>query len=115
SVLSGSSDGSRFMSGPLLFDTQTLTILGRTGNLLNAPLNAPLGGSAFSVDGNSVYASFNNGATCCLQTPINPLNPNNPQNPATPGAPTPGGGAGGGLFAGGPLGAGGVGAPGPAH
>src|SRR5881409_1744577 len=105
SVLSASSDGSRFMAGPLLFDTQTLTILGRTGNVLNAPLNAPLGGSAFSVDGNSVYASFNNGPACCVQTPINPLNPNNPQNPATPGVVTPGGGGG---FPGGGFGGGGV-------
>src|SRR5262245_54492576 len=104
SILSASSDGSRFMAGPLLFDTQTLTIIGRTGNVLNAAS----GGSAFSVDGNSVYASFNNGAACCAQTPINPLNPNNPQNPATPGAPVPGGGGGGGFPGGG-------GAPGPAQ
>src|SRR5437762_3350082 len=99
SILSASSDGSRFMAGPLLFDTQTLTILGRTGNVLNA---ASGGGSAFSVDGNSVYASFNNAAACCAQTPINPLNPNNPQNPATPGIVTPGGGGGfpGGGFGG---------------
>src|SRR5438094_6074980 len=113
SILSASTDGSRFMAGPLLFDTQTLTILGRTGNVLNANLG---GGSAFSVDGNSVYASFNNAAVCCAQTPINPLNPNNPQNPATPGVITPGGGAGGGIFPGGPFGGGGaVGAPGPAQ
>ena len=100
SILSASSDGSRFMAGPLLFDTQTLTILGRTGNVLNAAS----GGSAFSVDGNSVYASFNNGAACCAQTPINPLNPNNPQNPATPGVTIPGGGGfpGGGIFPGAP-------------
>jgi len=45
SILSASTDGSRFMAGPLLFDTQTLTILGRTGNVLNATLG---GGSAFS-------------------------------------------------------------------
>src|SRR5437016_2077338 len=101
SILSASTDGSRFMAGPLLFDTQTLTILGRTGNVLNATLG---GGSAFSVDGNSVYASFNNAAACCAQTPINPLNPNNPQNPATPGITIPGGGGfpGGGIFPGAP-------------
>src|SRR5262249_34292476 len=64
SIMSASTDGSRFMAGPLLFDTQTLTILGRTGNVLNANLG---GGSAFSVDGNSVYASFNNAAACCVQ------------------------------------------------
>src|SRR5438094_8030839 len=110
SILSASTDGSRFMAGPLLFDTQTLTILGRTGNVLNANLG---GGSAFSVDGNSVYASFNNAAACCAQTPINPLNPNNPQNPATPGVVIPGGGGGGG-FPGGPFGGGGV-PPAPAQ
>src|SRR5437870_439964 len=108
SILSASSDGSRFMAGPLLFDTQTLTILGRTGNVLNATLG---GGSAFSVDGNSVYASFNNAAACCAQTPINPLNPNNPQNPATPGVVFPGGGGG---FPGGGFGGGGV-PPAPAQ
>src|SRR5438093_5756393 len=102
SILSASTDGSRFMAGPLLFDTQTLTILGRTGNVLNATLG---GGSAFSVDGNSVYASFNNAAACCAQTPINPLNPNNPQNPTTPGVVFPGGGGG---FPGGGFGGGGV-------
>jgi uncharacterized protein (TIGR03437 family) len=68
-IMSASTDGSRFMAGPYLFDTQTLTILGRTGTA-----NAVTGGSAFSVDGNAVYATFNN------QPPINPLNPNNPQN-----------------------------------
>lgn len=113
SIMSASTDGSRFMAGPLLFDTQTLTILGRTGNVLNANLG---GGSAFSVDGNSVYASFNNAAACCVQTPINPLNPNNPQNPAAPGVVPPGGGGGfgGGGFGGGPFGGGGV-PPAPAQ
>src|SRR5437870_8181421 len=96
------------MAGPLLFDTQTLTILGRTGDVLERALG---GGSAFSVDGNSVYASFNNAAACCAQTPINPLNPNNPQNPATPGIVTPGGGGG---FPGGGFGGGGV-PPAPAQ
>ena len=90
SILSASTDGSRFMAGPLLFDTQTLTILGRTGNVINTFF----GGSAFSVDGNAVYATFNNTPNCCAQTPINPLNPNNPQNPITPGAAAPGGGGG---------------------
>jgi len=70
-ILSASTDGSRFMAGPFLFDTQTLTILGRTGTV--APTLT--GGSAFSVDGNAVYATFS------TQSPINPLNTNNPQNP----------------------------------
>jgi uncharacterized protein (TIGR03437 family) len=78
-LLSVSPDGSRFMAGPFLFDTQTLTILGRAGTT-NAGIT---GGSAFSVDGNAVYATFN------TQTPINPLNPNNPQNPAAPGVVVP--------------------------
>jgi uncharacterized protein (TIGR03437 family) len=78
-ILSASTDGSRFMAGPFLFDTQTLTILGRTGTS-NATLT---GGSAFSFDGNSVYATFS------TQNPINPLNPNDPQ--VTGGATIPGG------------------------
>jgi uncharacterized protein (TIGR03437 family) len=78
-ILSASTDGSRFMAGPFLFDTQTLTILGRTGTS-NASLT---GGSAFSFDGNSVYATFS------TQNPINPLNTNDPQ--ITGGATIPGG------------------------
>lgn len=78
-ILSASPDGSRFMAGPFLFDTQTLTILGRAGTV------APnlTGGSAFSAEGNSIYATFS------TQAPINPLNTNNPQNPG--GAIIPGG------------------------
>lgn len=78
-IMSASPDGSRFMAGPFLFDTETLAILGRTGT---AAGNLT-GGSAFSVDGNVVYATFS------TQTPINPLNTNNPQNPG--GAVRPGG------------------------
>ncbi|MSV27130.1 MAG: hypothetical protein EXQ52_00035 [Bryobacterales bacterium] len=77
-ILSASTDGSRFMAGPFLFDTQTLTILGRAGTVA-ATLT---GGSAFSVDGNAVYATFS------TQPAINPLNTNNPQNPG--GAVVPG-------------------------
>ena len=64
SILSISPDGSRFMAGPLLFDTQTLAILGRAGTI--APTLT--GGSTFSADGNTVYAQFS------TQNPINPLN-----------------------------------------
>src|SRR5438067_8671262 len=78
-ILSASPDGSRFMAGPFLFDTQTLAILGRAGTV-SAALT---GGSAFSVDGNEVYATFS------TQPAINPLNTNNPQN--TGGAVIPGG------------------------
>jgi len=70
-ILSVAPDGSRFMAGPFLFDTQTLNILGRTGNVA-ATLT---GGSAFSADGNTVFATFS------TQPAINPLNTNNPQNP----------------------------------
>jgi len=88
-ILSVSPDGSRFMAGPFLFDTQTLAVLGRAGT----PAATLTGGSAFSVDGNSVYATFS------TQPPINPLNTNNPQNQG--GATLPGGvqgpGGGGGL------------------
>ena len=70
-ILSVAPDGSRFMAGPFLFDTQTLNILGRTGTVA-ATLT---GGSAFSPDGGTVYATFS------TQPAINPLNTNNPQNP----------------------------------
>src|ERR1051326_8721574 len=77
SIMSASTDGSRFMAGPFLFDTQTLTILGRAGTLPTGLTATFSGGSAFSIDGNSVYATFS------TQSPINPLNPNNPQNSST--------------------------------
>jgi len=71
SILSVAPDGSRFMAGPFLFDTNTLTILGRTGYL--PPNNVQLtGGSVFSADGDYVFGSF------ATQTPIHPLNTNQP-------------------------------------
>src|SRR5439155_3128549 len=70
-ILSAAPDGSRFMAGPFLFDTQTMAILGRSGTV-SATLT---GGSTFSIDGNEVYATFS------TQPAINPLNTNsNPQN-----------------------------------
>jgi uncharacterized protein (TIGR03437 family) len=66
SIMSVAPDGSRFMAGPYLFDTQTLTIIGQSG----FPSTTLSGGSAFSVDGNTVYATFPN------QVRINQLNPN---------------------------------------
>ncbi len=73
-ILSAAPNGSRFMAGPFLFDTQTMAILGRTGTPSPTLLN---GGSVFSPDGNEVYATF------CGQTPVNPLNTNtNPQSTA---------------------------------
>src|SRR5713226_2161795 len=86
SIMSASTDGSRFMAGPFMFDTQTLTILGRAGTLPTGITATFTGGSAFSADGNAVFATFS------TQPAINPLNPNNPQNPATTGptiTPTP--------------------------
>jgi len=81
-ILSAAPDGSRFMAGPFLFDTQTLAILGRAGTV--SPTLT--GGSVFSVDGNEVYATFS------TQNAINPLNTNNPQNTGgvitIPGGPT---------------------------
>ena len=71
-ILSAAPDGSRFMAGPFLFDTETMAIIGRTGTV--SPTLT--GGSAFSRDGNAVYATFS------TQPAINPLNTNNPQNVA---------------------------------
>ena len=71
SILSITPDGSRFMAGPFLFDTNTLTILGRTGYLPSNNVQLT-GGSVFSGDGNYVFASF------ATQTPIHPLNTNQP-------------------------------------
>ncbi len=64
-----SPDGSKFMMGPFLFDSNTLAILGRSG----LPAATLTGGSVFSLDGNSVWATFS------TQPAIYPLNPNNPQ------------------------------------
>jgi uncharacterized protein (TIGR03437 family) len=64
-----SPDGSKFMVGPFLFDSTTMAILGRTG----LPAATLTGGSTFSLDGNSVWATFS------TQPAIYPLNPNNPQ------------------------------------
>ena len=66
SILSVSPDGSRFMAGPFLFDSQTLAILGRAATL-TANMS---GGSAFSADGNTVYANFS------TQNLISPLSAN---------------------------------------
>jgi len=74
-ILSASTDGSRFMAGPFLFDTQTLSVLGRSGTT-STTLS---GGSAFSVDGNAVYSYFS------TQNPINPLNTNQPPGASLPG------------------------------
>ena len=68
SVLSVSADGSRFMAGLNLFETETLTVLGQQ-NLANAPypiaaninfnVQQNQGGSVFSPDGKTIYSAFN--------------------------------------------------------
>lgn len=65
STLSMSPDGSKFMAGFTLYDTATLAILGQMRsenapfpfNTFNAQNN--VGGSAFSPDGQTLYAAFN--------------------------------------------------------
>ena len=75
-VLSISPDGTRFMAGSTLYDTATLTVIGQV-NVNNYPfilttnaatptgsnqainLNNNLGGSAFSVNGDTIYGAFN--------------------------------------------------------
>jgi uncharacterized protein (TIGR03437 family) len=71
SVLSVAPDGSRFMAGPFLFETSRLTILGRAGYIPASNVQLT-GGSVFSPDGGTVFASF------ATQTPINALNTNQP-------------------------------------
>lgn len=76
-VLSISPDGSKFMAGPMLFDTETLQVLAQenasnapfvfpTGNAGNFNLQQNQGGSIFSPDGENLYAAFNMAPT---QTP----------------------------------------------
>jgi uncharacterized protein (TIGR03437 family) len=66
-VLSISDDGTRFLAGPNLFSTATLSVLAQL-NLANAPYPIPpgtnfnlqsnQGGSVFSPDGTTIYAAF---------------------------------------------------------
>ncbi|MCC6391491.1 MAG: hypothetical protein IT167_12895, partial [Bryobacterales bacterium] len=68
SVLAVSPDGSRFMSGLTLFDTQTLEVIAQE-NLANAPYpiqpgtnfntQQNQGGSVFSPGGGTLYSAFN--------------------------------------------------------
>ncbi|MEK7404326.1 MAG: hypothetical protein AAB225_04390, partial [Acidobacteriota bacterium] len=67
-VLSVAPDGSRFMAGLTLFDTETLSVLAQQ-NAANAPfpfqpgaqfsLTNNVGGSVFSPDGSLLYSAFN--------------------------------------------------------
>jgi len=70
SVIAVAPDGSKFMAGPVLFDTQTLQVLAQE-NAGNAPFVFPTGtagnfntqlnqgGSVFTPDGSTLYAAFN--------------------------------------------------------
>ncbi len=69
-VLSVSPDGSKFMAGSSLFDTQTLQVLAQEnvanspfafpgGNASNFNLQQNQGGSVFAPDGSKLYAAFN--------------------------------------------------------
>jgi len=69
-VLAVTSDGSRFMAGPVLFDATTLQVIAQE-NAANAPFAFPAGtagnfnaqanqgGSVFSPDGTVLYGAFN--------------------------------------------------------
>jgi DNA-binding beta-propeller fold protein YncE len=67
-VLSVAPDGSKFMAGLTLFDTETLTVLAQQ-NAANAPfpfqpgaqfsLTDNVGGSVFAPDGSYLYSAFN--------------------------------------------------------
>ncbi|MCU1261213.1 MAG: hypothetical protein JWO80_4098, partial [Bryobacterales bacterium] len=67
-VLSVSPDGSKFMAGASLFDTQTLSIVAQQ-NVANSPFAFPSGanfntqtnqgGSVFSPDSSTIYSAFN--------------------------------------------------------
>jgi len=68
SMLAVSSDGSRFLSGPLLFDSSTLLVQAQH-NVANAPYTFPAGanfntqtvqgGAVFMPDGTSLLAAYN--------------------------------------------------------
>jgi uncharacterized protein (TIGR03437 family) len=68
SMLAVSPDGSRFLSGPLLFETSTLLVLAQQ-NVANSPHVFPAtanfntqtvqGGAAFTADGSTLFAAYN--------------------------------------------------------
>ena len=91
SVLAVSPDGSRFMTGLTLFDTDTLEVLAQQ-NVANSPfpyatgvnfnLQQNQGGSVFAPDGKSLYSAFN---TAPVQVPaaranVSELLVNDPDN-----------------------------------
>ena len=68
SMLAVAPDGSRFLSGPFLFETSTLLVLAQH-NAANAPYTYPAtanfnsqtaqGGAVFTADGGTVFAAYN--------------------------------------------------------
>jgi len=89
SVLSVSPDGSRFMAGLSLFDTETLAILAQQnaansmhpfeGNV-NFNTQQNQGGSVFSPDGAWLYTAFNIAPVGSTQTNSSQLMLNDPEN-----------------------------------
>ncbi len=73
-------DGSRFLSGPMLFDTQTLAVLAQQ-NATNSPYAFPAtanfntqttqGGAVFTPDGSSLLAAYNIVPTAVPALPTN--------------------------------------------
>lgn len=86
-----SPDGSKFMAGSTLFDTQTLQVLAQESTA-NAPFTFPAGaaanfntqqnqgGSTFSPDGSVLYAAFNIAPVGAARANITQLLLNDPDN-----------------------------------
>ena len=79
-ILAVSPDGSKFLSGPMLFDTQTLAVLAQQ-NTTNSPYVFPAttnfnvqtsqGGAAFLPDGSALLAAYNIVPTSVPAAPAN--------------------------------------------
>ncbi len=89
SVLAVAPDGSKFMAGLSLFDTQTLAVLAQqnaANSLYPFPQNANFntqqnqGGSVFSPDGARLYTAFNIAPVNSTQTNSSQLMINDPDN-----------------------------------
>jgi uncharacterized protein (TIGR03437 family) len=95
STISVSPDGSRFMAGATLFDTQTLQVIAQE-NTANAPFSFPAaapgtaaanfnlqanqGGSVFAPDDSVLYAAFNIAPIGAVRPSITQLLVNDPDN-----------------------------------
>src|ERR1019366_3811127 len=79
-TLAVSPDGSKFLSGPMLFDTQTLAVLAQQ-NTVNSPyvfpatanfnLQTSQGGAVFTPDGTALLAAYNIVPTSVPAKPAN--------------------------------------------